>query len=154
MSAKELQAKLNDSSARATLVNLWATWCSPCTEELPDLVKLYKRRGKEGFRLILISADSTGDLKEASALLAKVGVDFETYRLAEPPDKFIATFIKNWSATLPTSLLTNAKGAQIRTWVGRVPMKELEKRLSQPVSNRPGSGDKGALAHPGKIGSH
>lgn len=41
----------------AVLVNLWATWCKPCREELPELIHLHERHGPEGLKIVGVSVD-------------------------------------------------------------------------------------------------
>ncbi len=43
--------------ARATLVDFWATWCTPCLEMMPTLSRLHQERADEGFRVVGISID-------------------------------------------------------------------------------------------------
>lgn len=53
------------------VVNLWATWCAPCVEEMPTLAAL--QRAFEGrLRVIPISVDSEGDLDRAREKLAEL----------------------------------------------------------------------------------
>lgn len=41
-----------------TVINFWATWCPPCLEEIPELVRLHKRWRERGVRLIGVAVDS------------------------------------------------------------------------------------------------
>ena len=43
-----------------TLVNIWATWCLPCKEEMPALQRLYDSLGTRGFRIAAVSIDQEG----------------------------------------------------------------------------------------------
>src|SRR6187402_2506401 len=48
-------AAIKAPGAQAVLVNVWATWCEPCREEMPDLVRFYRDHRAQGLRLVLIS---------------------------------------------------------------------------------------------------
>jgi thiol-disulfide isomerase/thioredoxin len=148
MTAAELKRKLTKGPAKATVVNLWATWCPPCKEEMPELITLSKRYAPHGLQFILISGDSSETRPDAARFLEKVGSHFASYILAEPADRFMKAFITGWPAALPTTLLFDAKGTKIKSWVGRVPIGDLEKRLAQALGVKPPT-----LASPKKIRS-
>jgi peroxiredoxin/YHS domain-containing protein len=48
-----------DLAGKVVLLNLWATWCGPCTEEMPDLVRLQEQYGDKGLAVIALSFDKT-----------------------------------------------------------------------------------------------
>jgi thiol-disulfide isomerase/thioredoxin len=43
------------------LVDFWATWCGPCREELPELIKFYQKHKAEGFEVVGVSLDRSAD---------------------------------------------------------------------------------------------
>ncbi|GJL84599.1 MAG: hypothetical protein DHS20C02_03740 [Micavibrio sp.] len=62
---------LSDYGGRYVLLNLWATWCSPCIAELPDLQRL-KNRYKDGSLVVLaVSVDNRKDMAGLAAFLKK-----------------------------------------------------------------------------------
>ncbi|WP_422371633.1 thiol:disulfide interchange protein TlpA [Hoeflea sp.] len=67
------EAGLEDFSGEALLVNLWATWCVPCREEMPALAELQSELGDEGFRVLAINIDA-GDVAKPKAFLEEIGV--------------------------------------------------------------------------------
>ena len=48
---------LNDFSDRVVAINFWATWCKPCREEIPDLVKIQDKFRNRGFTVLGLSRD-------------------------------------------------------------------------------------------------
>jgi thiol-disulfide isomerase/thioredoxin len=50
----------SDFAGRVVLVDFWATWCDPCKEEIPDLVKLRDKLAPKGFELLGVSMDEEG----------------------------------------------------------------------------------------------
>ena len=144
LKAPALREKIDKNGAKATIVNLWATWCEPCKDEMPELLALQKRFASAGAQMILISADGPDDQKQAASFLEKVGIDFAVYKLDQDPQAFMKSFVENWTATLPTTLLFDQKGRRLGYWVGRVKLKELEARLSRALPR---------LDSPSKIGS-
>ena len=65
---------LGDSAGKVRLLNLWATWCAPCREEMPALDRLQAERGGEEFAVIPVSID-TGDAEKPAAFLGSVDVE-------------------------------------------------------------------------------
>lgn len=59
----ETSMTLADTGAKTRLVNLWATWCAPCREEMPALDKLQAQMGGEDFEVVAISVDGGSDAK-------------------------------------------------------------------------------------------
>lgn len=54
------------------VVNLWATWCAPCVEELPTLAALQRRFAGRGVEVVTISVDSEGDRAKAERELTRL----------------------------------------------------------------------------------
>jgi len=63
-----------DTGGKLRLVNLWATWCAPCREEMPWLEELQVAHGGENFEVVAISVDGGSDEKPR-AFLDEIGVD-------------------------------------------------------------------------------
>ncbi|MCP1199975.1 TlpA disulfide reductase family protein [Notoacmeibacter sp. MSK16QG-6] len=60
-------------SGRAVLLNLWATWCVPCREEMPALDRLQSARGGEDFEVVAVNIDK-GSLDKPRDFLDEIGV--------------------------------------------------------------------------------
>lgn len=52
--------RLADFRGKAVLLNVWATWCPPCREEMPSLDRLQKALGGPTFEVVALSIDSGG----------------------------------------------------------------------------------------------
>lgn len=52
-----------DWKDKVVLLNLWATWCGPCREEMPDLVKLQETHGSDKFQVLALNVDRNGGEK-------------------------------------------------------------------------------------------
>jgi thiol-disulfide isomerase/thioredoxin len=64
---------LADFAGKPVLVNLWATWCVPCREEMPALSQLEAAMGGETFSVVAINID-TGDATKPESFLKEIGV--------------------------------------------------------------------------------
>ena len=72
----QIAAAVRAPGAKATLVNVWATFCGPCRKEFPELVRLQRTWKPKGLRVMFVSAD-TDDQKAAVLIqesLAKIGI--------------------------------------------------------------------------------
>ncbi len=58
LAGKEL--KLSDLKGKVVLVNFWATWCPPCKEEIPSMMKLNQSMAGKQFQMLAISIDEGG----------------------------------------------------------------------------------------------
>ena len=51
---------LADYKGKVVLLNIWATWCPPCVEEMPSMEKLHQELKSEGFEILAVSLDVSG----------------------------------------------------------------------------------------------
>lgn len=123
--AADVLHEVERSRGSTVLVNVWATWCAPCREELPDLLRLQREYGGHGFRLILVSADFASQRPAAAALLASQGVGFPTFAKAQGDQGFIDGLDTRWSGALPASLLFDREGRRVAFWEGKASYEEL-----------------------------
>ena len=49
------------------VVNFWATWCDPCREEVPALVRIQQNQGSKGVQIVGIGIDSADKIREFAA---------------------------------------------------------------------------------------
>jgi peroxiredoxin len=49
---------LEDYRGRVVLVNIWATWCAPCREEMPSMERLYRGLDHGDFEILAVSVDA------------------------------------------------------------------------------------------------
>ena len=72
------EVKLSSLKGQVVMVNFWATWCPPCKEEIPSMMKLDKSMAGKPFKMLAISIDEGG--KEAvAAYFKKSGLSLPAY---------------------------------------------------------------------------
>lgn len=126
---REILQAVRESEAKAVLVNIWATWCQPCIEEFPELLRLHRQYGGKGVELILVSADFESEMPNVIAFLAKQGVNFLTYIKSGNDMEFIDTLNPTWSGALPATFIYDAKGVLHNFWEGKTTYSELEQKI-------------------------
>lgn len=52
------EASLSDYEGKVVLLNVWATWCAPCLQEMPSMQRLYEAFPEEDFEILAISVDA------------------------------------------------------------------------------------------------
>ena len=115
---------LADFKGKVTLVNFWATWCTPCLAELPSLNDLQGALGGEDFTVVAIASDPKGP-EAARAFLDRLGVD----RLALYADQRLRfTSAIGGAAVIPVSILFDREGVEIGRLVGEADWASTEAR--------------------------
>ncbi|MBI4161032.1 MAG: TlpA family protein disulfide reductase [Acidobacteria bacterium] len=127
--APEVLAAVRGGGGRATLVNVWATWCRPCLEELPDILEVRGRLRDRGMEVILVSGDFPGESAAVVGFLREQGVDFPSFIRAGDDMEFIDGLSPEWSGALPASFLYGADGRQVEFWEGKITAAELERKV-------------------------
>lgn len=138
--AAEIVEALPASGARVSVVNLWATWCVPCREEFPDLMRFHRDYRERGVRLVLVSSDFESEAEEARKFLASQGVDFASYLKNEPDQAFIDGFDPAWSGALPATFFYDAGGERRRSLRHPVTYDELVREIG-PLLDDPSGTD-------------
>jgi thiol-disulfide isomerase/thioredoxin len=102
------EISLGDFRGKLVLVNLWATWCGPCVEEMPSLDRLQARLGGRDFTILAVSSDRAG-AKVVEPFVRKLGLaDLKVY--LDPKSTVNRAF---GVRGLPTSILIDAEGREL-----------------------------------------
>lgn len=103
-----------------TLVNIWATFCSPCLSEMPDLARLHEEYGEQGFQVVGICGDivdmNTGEIYPdlvAKALELEQQTGADAYLNLNPAGDLMQNYIDPTVAAYPTSVFVNSRGEQV-----------------------------------------
>ncbi|MGH6860611.1 MAG: thiol:disulfide interchange protein TlpA [Phyllobacterium sp.] len=109
--------RLGDFKGKTLLVNLWATWCAPCREEMPALDALETAKGGDGFQVVTINID-TGDDSKPKAFLSEIGV--KSLDLYRDPSMGVFNELKrkNLAFGLPVTMVVDREGCQIAAMNG------------------------------------
>jgi thiol-disulfide isomerase/thioredoxin len=117
--------------AQVVVVNIWATWCEPCKEEMPDILRVHRENKDRGVRLVLVSADAQTAGPAVARYLGSLGVDFPSFLKVGDDMQFIDGLSPKWDGTLPATLLFDRQGKPLHTWSGSVTYATLKQKLEQ-----------------------
>lgn len=103
------------------LINFWATWCDPCREEFPELVKIDRAyKGKIDF--VTVSLDDLADIKTfVPKFLGEMKADMPAYLLKTPDESAAITMVsKDWAGNLPLTILLTPSGDTVYSRNGKI----------------------------------
>ena len=133
--ARDLQQRIARHKGKVVIVNLWATWCKPCVEELPDLARFYRDYKSRGVAVIGVSLDDeeTAD-QTVPPVLRRNRVEYPVLVVKQNLDQFADRFDKEWRGEVPRFYLYDKSGKRVKAWSGKTSYATLEaevKRLQQ-----------------------
>jgi thiol-disulfide isomerase/thioredoxin len=124
-----IMAAVHAPGARAVLVNVWASWCEPCREEMPELLRFYRDNRARGLRLVLVSADDEEQRADVERLLAAAGFDGPAFIKQGDDMAFINGLDRTWSGELPSTFVFDGQGTKKLFWPGTITYRELGRRV-------------------------
>ncbi len=139
ISAADFGRVLEHHRGKVILVNLWATWCIPCIQELPELDLLQSRYRERGLVVLAVSADDLAKLEaRVRPFFAKTAPELVSYLIADGDHHgFVAPLEPEWLGALPTTLFFDREGKHRSTHLGRVLYAELESEVLELLEAPP-----------------
>jgi thiol-disulfide isomerase/thioredoxin len=107
------EVSLKDFRGKTVLLNLWATWCAPCREEMPALARLETALGSERFQVVALAVDKAG-IAGARKFLDATGAK----SLAPFADPTARQGTRLKVVGMPTTILIDPHGREIGRLVG------------------------------------
>jgi thiol-disulfide isomerase/thioredoxin len=100
---------------KVSVINLWATWCSPCIKELPSINNLAKILGSENIKIYAVSQDRAGS-KVVPPYFERLKLNYLTIYL-DNKGSLMSDFN---TPVLPTTVIVNSKGMEVGRLVGTI----------------------------------
>ena len=104
---------LSDFRGRTVLLNIWATWCPPCREEMPSLDRLQKTLGGPAFEVVALSIDA-GGVPVVERFYKEIGIA----SLAIYVDASLRAASQLATPGVPTTLLIDREGRELGRHAG------------------------------------
>jgi cytochrome c biogenesis protein CcmG/thiol:disulfide interchange protein DsbE len=111
--------KLSDYRGKVVFLNIWATWCPPCKEEMPSMEALYQKLKGQQFEMLAVSIDRKGE-EVVGPFVAKYGLTFPV--LLDPDSK---TYKLYGLTGIPETFIIDGNGViaykvvGAQNWVGK-----------------------------------
>jgi thiol-disulfide isomerase/thioredoxin len=118
VTAEQVHQRIREPGAKATLVNVWASWCVPCREEFPTIVALADRERSRGLRVLFVSADFDDQAPETRAFLASHHAPGPWLVKTGRDQEFIDGLDKRWTGALPVTIVYDPAGNPVQFWEG------------------------------------
>lgn len=109
--------KTADFAGKTVLLNIWATWCGPCREEMPALNALQRNLGDKDFEVVAVNID-TGNDEKPKAFLSEYGIDTLGYYRDSSMGVFNSLKKEGLAFGLPVTLVIDKKGCLISSMNG------------------------------------
>ena len=134
--AGDVTKAARSANAKVVLVNLWASWCGPCREEFPDLVRLQRDYELRGLKVIFVSWDDSPQI--AAKFLAKQGVSSASFIKSDNQNdqQFLAGIEPRLSGAIPATLLYDGDGKLREFWEGAVTYDVFQKKVESVLGGK------------------
>ncbi len=117
---------LSQYKGKIIVLNFWATWCSPCREEMPELSQIHQEYQNKNVVVLGVAIDELGLIKE---FIQATPVSYPLFA-AENEGMALGDSLGNNQSVLPYTVIINTDGRIVKTYFGRINKSLLEATLS------------------------
>lgn len=111
---KAVKSMVESDKGKVVLLNFFASWCAPCHQEFPDIVKLYAKYKDQGLDVIAVSMNDVTEKTDMEAFLKEMKPPFTVYLTSSTEDAAYKAFYEVWNTqdgdTLPMSIIYDRSG--------------------------------------------
>jgi thiol-disulfide isomerase/thioredoxin len=132
---EQLSKLIKERNGKVLLLNLWATWCIPCREEFPDLIRIVNEFKNNYAEVVGISIDFQDEVQsKIIPFLKKQKVNFKNYVNGFDNDEQLINMIsKKWNGALPTTIIYDSTGKQVSFLEGKRTYQEFKNELDKII---------------------
>ena len=107
-----LKNKIENRNSKILFINFWATWCEPCVEEFPDLVKIYNEHKNSGLELLSVSVDLPSEIdSKVKPFLKEQSAYFPVVVIEEKRSEEVINLIDpEWNGAVPATVIYDENG--------------------------------------------
>lgn len=108
------RTSLEDFRGQAVVLDFYATYCPPCRDEIPHLVRLQRRFGPQGLKVIGLNVGGAEDQAKVAAYVRELDIQ---YQLANPDEETVDMFLDGNTA-IPQTFVFDREGRLVEHFVG------------------------------------
>lgn len=133
---KGIEQAVSQWQGNVMVVNFWATWCTPCREEIPEFIEMQDQYGDQGLTFIGIAIDREDKVVPYSE---ELGMNYPVL-IGGMAAMSYAVAAGNLMSVLPYTVVIDRQGKIADTFLGRVHQNTLEKTIMPLLQDVSGSG--------------
>ncbi len=132
-----IQKELAKRKGKVVVLNLWATWCAPCRQEFPGLVKLYNKYRAQGVDVIVVSVDDVDAQAQVAEFLSRQKAKMPAF-IKKPGDseKFINAIDRDWPGAIPYTVVYDRNGKPFAKLLGDHTFEQFEAVVKKALVKR------------------
>lgn len=130
ISARQVKELIQNNGSKLRLINVWATWCGPCTMEFQEFVTIDRMYRDRDFEFISISADKLERKDKVLSFLKDKQASNKNYIFSgKNIYELIEAMDPNWKGALPYTILVEPTGKVVYRQQGTINALELKKMI-------------------------
>lgn len=110
ITGKGIQSLVAKNKGKVVLLHFWATWCPPCADEFPALVKVYTAYKTRGLEVIAVSLNDFSEMQEVMRFVHEQQPSFPLYIAGTVNETFYQSIDKRWSSGVPLTMIYDKTG--------------------------------------------
>jgi thiol-disulfide isomerase/thioredoxin len=131
---EQLRHLILNRNGNVLFLNIWATWCKPCTEEFPDIIAVAEkyRQKKSPVEFVAVSADYSDEIESLILpFLKKFPTVPMTLFVADVTsmDAFITSVDSAWSGAVPATFVFSPEGKKERMMIGQHSQEQFKQQI-------------------------
>ena len=138
ISTDGIKELIENKSQKLRLINVWATWCGPCTMEFPDFITIDRMYRGRDFEFVSISTDKPERREKVLLFLKEQQASNKNYIFSESNIyQLIEAVDPDWKGALPYTLLVEPGGKIVYRQQGTIdPLKLKKMVVDHPMIGR------------------